>query len=94
MLLFVQGLKRFIARFEVVNFLTKKGALKVIHEYDGSVGLCSRSKDVIEPMLLPHWFFKTESLSNSIMTAIEKGEIVIKPENQTQIFLHTLAQAQ
>lgn len=38
------------------------------------LGLCSRSNDVVEPMLKPQWFVKCDSLAKQALQAATDGE--------------------
>lgn len=91
---FTKGLERFNARRDVIDFLTKNSLLKNIEEYNGSLGLCSRSDDIIEAMVIPHWFFKTEALTKIIMKAVETKQIIIKPDYQKLVLFNTLSKSQ
>ena len=85
---------RFTARENVVVFLKDIGSLLEVAEYKGSIGLCSRTQDVIEPTILPHWFFKTGKTTEMLISAINNGDFIIRPENQQKLFLNQLADAQ
>lgn len=50
------GMPRFKARVEVVAYLEAKGLLRGTTDNPMRLGLCSRSKDVIEPVLKPQWW--------------------------------------
>lgn len=43
------------ARVTVVDFLKEKGLFRGTADNEMRLGLCSRSKDVIEPILKPQW---------------------------------------
>lgn len=49
------GLSRFAARTLVVEKLQAKGLYRGKEGHATRLGICSRSGDVIEPMLLPQW---------------------------------------
>ena len=65
-----------------------------VKEYKGSFDICSRTGDVIEPRILPHWFLLTQGLTQKIVASIESNELVIHPDYQRQVLLHKLANAQ
>jgi valyl-tRNA synthetase len=51
------GMHRFSARYEVIKELTAKGLYKGSRPNPGMrLGLSSRTKDVIEPVLKPQWY--------------------------------------
>ena len=53
---FLQGLKRFEARQAVLAALKEKGLYVETKDNPMVVPVCSRSKDVIEPMIKPQWW--------------------------------------
>ena len=59
-LLYMQGMRRFEARIAVLEELKSLGLYVETKENPMVVPVCSRSKDVIEPMLKPQWY---ESIS-------------------------------
>ncbi|KAH7724107.1 valyl-tRNA synthetase family protein [Aphelenchoides avenae] len=74
------GMDRFEARLKVLE------ELKAIGAYGGSslqdrciVKICSRSGDVIEPKPLEQWFLDTAEMHRSVLDALRRGEISIKP---------------
>lgn len=44
------------------------------------LGLCSRSGDIIEPMLTPQWYVNCNSMAARAVEAVRKGELQIIPE--------------
>ena len=42
--------------------------------------LCSRTKDIIEPILKPQWWCKMEEMASEALKAVEDGRIKIRPE--------------
>ena len=51
-----KGMKRFTARKAVIAALDELGLYRGKEDNPMRLGLCSRSKDVIEPMLKPQWW--------------------------------------
>lgn len=49
-------MKRFHARKEVINALKEKGLYVETTNNPMVVPICSRSKDIVEPMLKPQWY--------------------------------------
>lgn len=43
------------------------------------LGICSRSKDVIEPMIKPQWYVKCDDLAKAACDAVRSGELEIVP---------------
>ena len=50
-----KGMKRFEARWKIITYLDMQGLFRGKEDNAMRLGLCSRSKDVIEPMLKPQW---------------------------------------
>lgn len=51
---------------------------------------CSRSGDIIEPMLLPQWWVDCKQLATESADAVRNGEIEIIPEQHKTIWYHWL----
>jgi len=45
-----------------------------------SLRICSRSKDVIEPMLKPQWYVSMKDMAAQAHKAVESGELIINPK--------------
>lgn len=75
------GKSVFTARKEVVEELQALGAIEKINEkYEQSVTVCYKGGHDIEPMILPNWFVKVESLKKPALEAVENGSVKIYPE--------------
>lgn len=48
-------MKRFDARKQVVEELKKIGSFVEVRDNPMVVPICSRSKDIVEPMIKPQW---------------------------------------
>lgn len=69
----------FTARQEVVAELG--GAIeKVDDKYNQSVAICYKGGHEIEPMVLPNWFVKVESLKKPALEAVTSGAVKIYPK--------------
>src|SRR5271155_3612370 len=42
--------------------------------------LCSRSKDVIEPLLKPQWYVSMKDMAAAAYNAVETGDLIINPK--------------
>ncbi|HKT11439.1 MAG TPA: valine--tRNA ligase, partial [Terriglobia bacterium] len=82
-----KDLDRYEARERVLEDLRKAGLLEKEEDYALSVGVCSRCKTVIEPILSRQWFMKMSSLAKPAIRAVEEGRIRIVPENYRKIYL-------
>ncbi|KAG6773646.1 hypothetical protein POTOM_020938 [Populus tomentosa] len=68
------GMPRFEAREAVKEALKKKGLYRGAENNEMHLGLCSRSNDVVEPMLKPQWFVNCDSLAKQALQAATDGE--------------------
>ena len=82
-----QGLDRYKARAQVLDDLRESGLLEKEEDYALSVGICSRCKTVVEPLLSKQWFMKMSELAKPAIRAVEEGRIRIVPENYAKIYL-------
>jgi valyl-tRNA synthetase len=53
-----QGMKRFHARVAILKALEEKGLYRGTEDNAMVVPMCSRSKDVVEPLIKPQWYLK------------------------------------
>ena len=74
------GMKRFDARYKVIDALKEKGLYVKWENNPMVVPICTRSKDVIEPLMKPQWWMKMQPLSEPAIKAVRDGEIKILPE--------------
>lgn len=71
----------FTAREEVATELKEIGAIEKIDEkYNQSVAVCYKGGHEIEPMVLPNWFVKVESLKKPALEAVNSGAVKIYPK--------------
>ena len=76
------------ARDLVVKDLEDQGFLVEIEPHVHSVGHCSRSGAVAEPLLSEQWFVKTGDLATPAKRVVESGTIRFEPESWTKTYLH------
>ena len=73
------GMMRYDARVEVEK------ALAAIGQFHGKVdnkmrlGCCSRSGDIIEPLIKPQWFVDCKQMAADAIAAVENGDLKIEP---------------
>ncbi|KAL2357681.1 valyl-tRNA synthetase-like protein [Cryomyces antarcticus] len=85
-----QGQKRFEARYTVVDELTKLGLFVKKENNPMKVPICSKSKDVIEPIMKPQWWMKMRGLADAAIEAVKSGEIKIRPESAEKNYFRWL----
>lgn len=78
------GMKRFDARVKIVEDLTKLGAYKGKSPNKMVLGICSRSKDIVEPVLRPQWWVDCKDMAANARKAVEVGDLNILPENHVK----------
>ncbi len=83
-----QGVQR--ARERLVERATAEGWLIRQENYVHAVSVCSRSKDIIEPLLSMQWFVKTKPLAEKALAAVRSGKTKIVPERYTKMYYQWL----
>ncbi len=82
------GMDRFEARKKIVEDLKALGLLEKITEHTNAIGLCERSKTIVEPRASTQWFCKMKPLAEPAIAAVERGEIQIVPDNRREEYFH------
>ena len=73
------GQKRFDVRYAVIDELTKLDLYVGKAPNKMSIPLCSKSKDVIEPVLKPQWWMHMKPLAGPAIEAVKSGQIKLRP---------------
>jgi valyl-tRNA synthetase len=76
-----EGLRRFDARYKIVEELTKLGLFVKAESHAMKIPLCEKSKDVIEPRLKPQWWMRMQEMADAALKVVRDGEITIAPES-------------
>jgi valyl-tRNA synthetase len=82
------GLDRFEARKKIVEDLKARGLLEKVTEHTHAIGICERSRTIVEPRASTQWFCKMKPLAEPAIAAVERGDIQIVPENRRQEYFH------
>ncbi|XP_053689629.1 valine--tRNA ligase [Sabethes cyaneus] len=82
------GMKRFDARKAVLAALQAKGLYKETVDNPMVVPICSRSKDIVEPLIKPQWYVKCDDMAKNATEAVRSGELKIVPEVHTKTWYH------
>ena len=88
------GQRRFDARYSVVQALEEKGLFVKKENNPMKVPICSRSGDVIEPLLKPQWWMKMEEMTATALGAVKDGRIKILPESAEKSYYSWLSKPQ
>jgi valyl-tRNA synthetase len=90
------GLDRFAARKKILADLEEQGFLVKIEPHSHAVGICERSKTVVEPRISTQWFCKMKDLAAPAIAAVRdyapgrENTINIIPDNRRTEFLNWL----
>jgi len=60
-----QGMKRFDARKAVLEALKEKGLYRETKDHQMVVPVCSRSKDIVEPLIKPQWYVDINDMAQN-----------------------------
>lgn len=81
-------MKRFEARKAITAALIEKGLYIETKNNPMIVPICSRSKDVVEPLLKPQWYIKCNEMAAKATEAVSSGELKIIPPIHTKTWYH------
>jgi valyl-tRNA synthetase len=82
------GLDRFVVRKKIVEDLKAQGLLEKIADHVSAIGICERSKTIVEPRASTQWFCRMKPLAEPAIAAVERGVILIVPENRRQEYFN------
>lgn len=82
------GMKRFQCRKEILIELKQLGLYKETKNNPMVVPICSRSKDVVEPMIKPQWYVKCDDMAAAATAVVQSGELKIIPDMHTKLWYH------
>ena len=80
------SLDRYEARKRILADLEALGLLVAARDHHNAIGLCDRSKDVIEPRLSKQWFVKIQPLADKAIEAVDKGYIKFTPDQYRKTY--------
>ena len=72
-------MKRFDARFAILTALKEKGLFRDIKDHEMDLPICTRSGDIVEPVLRPQWWVRCDEMAKKAMDVVESGELTITP---------------
>jgi len=85
-----EGMMRYDARIAIEEALDKKGLLKGKEPNKMRLGLCSRSGDILEPMITPQWYVNCNDMAKRSTDAVRNGELKIIPADHEKTWFHWL----
>lgn len=80
------GMKRFSARRAVVEALKEKGAYVETKDNPMVMPVCSRSGDIIEPLMKPQWWVNCEPLARAAVDKVRADNMAIEPAQSKREF--------
>ncbi|XP_028255754.1 valine--tRNA ligase, mitochondrial isoform X2 [Parambassis ranga] len=87
----LEGVKRFDARHLVVDALVEKNLFRGKKSHATTLPVCSRSGDIIEPLLKKQWFVHCEEMAKKAIQAVEDGQLEIIPHYYTKTWKNWLS---
>lgn len=85
-----EGMKRFDARKRVIEQLKEKNLYIGQEDNEMTIPTCSRSGDIIEPLLKPQWWVAQEDMAKEAIKAVQDGQITITPKSSEAEYFHWL----
>ncbi|KAG2218972.1 hypothetical protein INT45_008396 [Circinella minor] len=75
-----KGMARFHVRQKIVEDLKEKGLFVDVKENPMTVPVCSKSGDIIEPIMKPQWWVNCKSMAEDAIKVVKNGELKIAPK--------------
>lgn len=75
-----KGLMRFDARLKVLEAIKAKGLYRGEQNNPMRLGVCSRTGDIIEPMLKPQWYVDCKEMAAKAAAAVRNKELKLIPD--------------
>jgi len=85
-----EGLMRYDARIAIEEALKEKGLYVGKEPNKMRLGLCSRSGDILEPMITPQWYVNCSSMAKRATDAVRNGELKIVPDDHEKTWFQWL----
>jgi valyl-tRNA synthetase len=82
------GLDRFEARKKIVEDLKALGLLERVTDHPHAIGICERSRTIVEPRASKQWFCKMKPLAEPAIAAVEREDIRIVPDNRREEYFN------
>jgi len=82
------GLDRFECRKRIVEDMKALGLIEKIEPYRHAVGICYRSKTVVEPLVSKQWWVNVKPLAETAIKAVREKRITIHPRSWTKSYYH------
>ncbi|XP_026155453.1 valine--tRNA ligase, mitochondrial isoform X2 [Mastacembelus armatus] len=87
----LKGVKRFDARQLILDALVEKKLFRGKTNHAMTLPVCSRSGDIIEPLLKKQWFIQCDEMAKKAIQAVEDGQLEIIPHCFTKTWKNWLS---
>jgi valyl-tRNA synthetase len=84
------GMMRYDARIAVEEELKSLGLFRGKQPNAMRLGICSRTSDIIEPMLTPQWYVNCSNMAKRSVDAVKNGDLKILPQSHEQTWFFWL----
>ncbi|KAJ3069270.1 hypothetical protein HDU99_002981, partial [Rhizoclosmatium hyalinum] len=74
------GLQRFDARVAILEALKERGLYKETKPNPMQLPICTRSNNVVEPLMKPQWWVDCKDMAAKALEAVKSGELEIIPK--------------
>lgn len=89
-----KGMHRFECRKQLTKKLEEMNLLRGIEPYAYRVGRCSRTHDIIEPLLMPQWFVDCSEMARQSVEAVRNKELRLYPASHEAVWFQWLENIQ
>jgi valyl-tRNA synthetase len=84
------GMMRYDARIKVEEDLKEKGLYRGKEPNKMRLGICSRSGDILEPMISAQWYVNCDGMAKRATDAVRNGDLKIIPAEQERTWFQWL----
>lgn len=88
------GMKRFDARLKMEEDMKALGIYKGKRKNPMKIGRCSKTGDIIEPLLKPQWYVSCKEMADKSVAAVKNGDLKIIPEDFNRTWFQWLENIQ
>jgi valyl-tRNA synthetase len=81
---------RYEARNAIYAELNKRGMIHGKEKNPMRIPICGKSKDIIEPLILPQWYVSCGGMAKRSTDAVRNGELTILPKSEEQVWFKWL----
>ena len=84
------GMMRYDARIKIEADLKEKGLYRGKEPNKMRLGICSRSGDILEPMISPQWYVNCDGMAKRATDAVRNGDLKIVPAEHERTWFQWL----